>query len=262
MVFTFVSGMSICLADNHVKDKEISLERTKKLSRDFNQSLKKSHRKHLNSVASFQQAERLMQTPAFKKKIAIIREQIRTLKYKNNQGHPLRLMKVRALQSQDLGKMMERARVLARHTKERGYKLYIFISFSMPGSSIKNLYNDADKIGSPLMVRGLINNNFTKTAQKMVSIIGKKNRQKRNTTILINPVMFKSLKIKRVPAFVFIKGEPHVLACRDRTACAKTMPKHDVVYGDITLRKAIETFAATNQDVVLDRYLKKLKGRL
>ncbi|VAW82985.1 hypothetical protein MNBD_GAMMA12-3108 [hydrothermal vent metagenome] len=231
----------------------------------FNRSLKllPSHSREVQRYTQqvFKQAESLMNSQKFKNKIKLMQKSIRTVKYKHNKGHSFNGVQPRRLQQMNLGELLKKAYILRREDRKTKPKLYIFVSYSMPEASIRNLYRDANRIGAPLLIRGLINNNFTDTARKMSQILGTKDRRAKKTTVLINPVMFQKFSIKRVPAFVFIKGENVLVACRTKKSCEASVPKYDVVYGDITLRKAIETLALENDHSLLITYEAALAGR-
>ncbi len=210
---------------------------------------------------AFKQAEALMRTKKFRNRIKVMQESVRAVKYRHNKGDDFKVVEAKKLQQMDLGEILKKAYALRRQDQKAAPKLYVFVSYSMPESSIRNLYRDANQIGAPLLVRGLINNNFTDTARKMVQILGTKDRSRKKTSILINPILFKKFGIKRVPAFVFIKGEDFSLSCRTKKACEASAPEHDVVYGDITLKKAVETLSLVNESMVLAAYEAALAGR-
>lgn len=80
--------------------------------------------------------------------------------------------------------------------------ILIFVSFSMPNIVISELSSQARKYGAKLILRGLHEQSFGKTAKKILEI------HKDGVKLDINPELFKKHKIKKVPTFILIrKGE-------------------------------------------------------
>lgn len=74
-------------------------------------------------------------------------------------------------------------------------KYLIFISFSMPKESIKLLYSESLNQNATLVMRGLLDASFKKTAAKL---------QELNVVAQINPKLFKEYQIERVPTIVAV----------------------------------------------------------
>ena len=79
-------------------------------------------------------------------------------------------------------------------------KYLIFISFSMPKESIKLLYSESLNQNATLVMRGLLDDSFKKTAAKL---------QELNIVAQINPKLFKQYQIERVPTIVAVTGNTH-----------------------------------------------------
>lgn len=73
---------------------------------------------------------------------------------------------------------------------------YIFVSLSIPDETLKSLYQDAKKQDIPLVLRGLMDESFKKTAEHLGSL---------GIAAEINPQLFKKYQIKRVPTFLSVK---------------------------------------------------------
>ncbi|MEI8055418.1 MAG: type-F conjugative transfer system pilin assembly protein TrbC [bacterium] len=99
-------------------------------------------------------------------------------------------------------------------------KAIIFVSFSMPSLSLKQVIHDASIYQVPVVIRGLYKNSFRKTIEKIFDLIKENNKG----GIAINPRWFKEYDIKAVPAVVVTQ---------------KHGTKSDVVYGNIPLKKAL-----------------------
>lgn len=81
-------------------------------------------------------------------------------------------------------------------TNEIEKKYLIFVSFSMPKSSLKSLYLDAKLNNGVLLIRGLKNGSFKETAAYLKSLeIG----------VEIAPQAFKQYKIDKVPTILLLE---------------------------------------------------------
>ena len=81
---------------------------------------------------------------------------------------------------------------------EKKDQLLVFVSFSMPEVSLKSLAKDAEKYNAVLVMRGLYEDSFVKTANKLKDLgIG----------VDINPELFETHKVTAVPTFVVLKSD-------------------------------------------------------
>ncbi len=80
-----------------------------------------------------------------------------------------------------------------KQTPIKDSNLYIFVSFSIPKETLKALANEAKKYNGLLVIRGLIDNSFLKTA-KFLQEVG--------VGVILDPTLFKQYDIKVVPTFV------------------------------------------------------------
>ena len=72
-------------------------------------------------------------------------------------------------------------------------EVLVFVSFSMPEASLKTLFDTAAKHKAVLVMRGLYEDSFVKTAEKL---------QNMEITADINPELFETYSIEHVPVFV------------------------------------------------------------
>jgi type-F conjugative transfer system pilin assembly protein TrbC len=77
-------------------------------------------------------------------------------------------------------------------------KILVFVSFSMPEASLKRLAQDAEHANAVLIVRGLIENSFKVTAERLKDY---------PQGVEVNPELFEQYDIHHVPTFVRVKGE-------------------------------------------------------
>jgi len=79
-------------------------------------------------------------------------------------------------------------------------RLLVFVSLSMPDASLKALAQDAKRHNAVLVMRGLYQDNFVKTAQKL---------QELGIAVDIHPELFETHHVTSVPTFVKLKdGRP------------------------------------------------------
>ena len=96
--------------------------------------------------------------------------------------------------------------------------IYIFVSFSMNDAALQAYYKDASKMGATLVIRGLVDNSFNATKDKLVQL---------NISCDIDPELFTKYAVKEVP--VIIKA---------------TDERIDKITGHIDLTSALEIFAS------------------
>jgi len=83
---------------------------------------------------------------------------------------------------------------------QKGDKIYVFISFSMPKASLDTLLKDAEKYNATLVLRGLKNNSFKETAKVIQDFYG--DHKGEGVGFEINPELFLKYKISYVPVFL------------------------------------------------------------
>ena len=84
------------------------------------------------------------------------------------------------------------------------YKLFVFVSLSMGDAALKSLYQEAQDYGALLVLRGLEDNSFKKTAETL---------QRLSISVQIEPELFERYQVKRVPTFVYLRPQKvHILA--------------------------------------------------
>lgn len=115
--------------------------------------------------------------------------------------------------------------------------IIIFVSFSMPKQSLKNWMRDAEKIHAPVVIRGLINNSFKETTKSMMELT-----KDNHGGVQLDPTVFEYFHIDKVPAVVVTTNA----ACSQHQSCPEN---YDVIYGDVTLRFALQKIADQNDSV-------------
>tara|TARA_B100001778_G_C18261465_1_gene482351 strand:- start:13 stop:531 length:519 start_codon:yes stop_codon:yes gene_type:complete len=110
-------------------------------------------------------------------------------------------------------------------------QLLIFVSVSMPTASLKQLDQQAKKIGGLLVMRGLVNHSLKDTAALL---------SQKGISAVIDPRLFAMYDVTAVPTFVINPTDEH--PCFNQ-ACTLT-PRHDKIAGDVTLGYALEQFVS------------------
>ena len=107
-------------------------------------------------------------------------------------------------------------------TKVKAENIYVFISFSMPDNLLKEYIQEIMKYPNGVLVlRGIIDNDYTKTAIKLNKI-----NNNQGVKAIIDPNLFKKYNIIYVPTIVLEKSESHF----------------DKVSGAVSIKYAIELF--------------------
>ena len=94
-----------------------------------------------------------------------------------------------------------------------------FVSLGIPEEGLLTMLADARRFGIPATLRGLLNNDFRQTAEKMFEL-SKKDKQ---AGVQIDPTLYQQYGIKAVPALVVTCGG-----------------KFDVLYGSLPVQQALE----------------------
>lgn len=155
-------------------------------------------------------------------------------------------------------------------------RLYIFVSSSIPESTLKSYLKDVDKIKDPniaIVFRGFVGGmeDMESAVKYLKWLIVKdpkcltdkeQNCDGFHAGIQIDPLLFERFHIESVPAFVFLQnvkvddGE-FSLALKDNL---KTDPKGLIIRGDIPLRHALERFDKESGNPRIKHVLKMIGG--
>jgi type-F conjugative transfer system pilin assembly protein TrbC len=124
------------------------------------------------------------------------------------------------------------------YTEKGKPKVQILVSMSMPSDSVRQWARQANEVKAPLVMRGLVENSFTKTTKKAMELF--MNQQVGGFSI--DPKQFETLGIDRVPAVV-IDVSPICL----KEPCEQIF---DVVYGNMGLWEALSVLSNKGQPEV------------
>lgn len=131
-------------------------------------------------------------------------------------------------------------------------ELMIFVSFSMPEASLKELGKQATKSGGVLVLRGMYNNSLTETFKRMQLL------NEKGIPAIIHPGLFKKFNIKTVPAIALVDKESSY-CLKSETQCT---PIADLITGNVTLSHALSQFESNGDYKVKAKfYLEKIRGK-
>lgn len=146
------------------------------------------------------------------------------LKSKHSDIEGLKHVSTTLLKSQNNQKSLQiatasREQVIPINQIKLAPRLIIFASLGMPDVAIKQFMNDGAHYHAAVVLRGLWNNSFKETIDKIYNLIKDDNKG----GLLINPIWFKKFNIQSVPAFVIQSGD-----------------KYDILYGNIPFRRVLK----------------------
>ena len=127
-------------------------------------------------------------------------------------------------------------------------QVFLFVTLSMPTLALRQYMREGMPYHIPMIIRGLVNNNYQKTAARIFKIMHPKNKLPIDSGVAIDPVLFKKFNVEVAPALVVAKGN-----------------HYGVIYGNIPIKKALFliTERATNPGVrALAQHLLKSGGQL
>ncbi|MBU0767580.1 MAG: hypothetical protein KJ687_00590 [Proteobacteria bacterium] len=155
-------------------------------------------------------------------------------------------------------------------------RLYIFVSSSVPESTLKSYVKDVDKVKDPniaIVFRGFVGGmeDMESTVEYLKWLIVKdpkclKGKEQNcdgfHAGIQIDPLLFERFRIESVPAFVFLQNvkvddTEFSLALKDNL---KTDPKALVIRGDIPLSDALERFDKETSNPRIKNVLGRIGG--
>lgn len=109
----------------------------------------------------------------------------------------------------------------------------VFVSLGMPPEVLRQILMEAHQLNIPVVVRGVLHNNFKESAQVLFGILHPANEPPIEGGVEIDPKWFKEFNITEVPAVVAIGSAPPCFG----PSCK--IPPYDIVYGNIPIPKAL-----------------------
>ena len=134
--------------------------------------------------------------------------------------------------------------------------LLIFVSFSMPESTLDRLVNQASRVGATLILRGLVDGSLQKTVVRAQRLIGA-----RQVGFQIDPQAFDRFAVDVTPTFVLLKAGAQDATCASNACVSQS--QFALAAGDVSIEYALEFFKRTAPSFGGEAaaYLARLKGR-
>ena len=146
--------------------------------------------------------------------------------------------------------------------REASAEVLIFMSLSVPPESWREWAAQAERVGAPLVLRGVLAGgvegrmgSLRKTAREVGARLGG-----HDAGVAIDPRLFRLFGVERVPAVAVVPGG--VPACASRGCSDDPPPPHDLVGGNIGLVAALEAVAAEGGPgrEAARRFLERVRG--
>ncbi len=137
----------------------------------------------------------------------------------------------------NIGKLAQQGQGLMSsiHEQTSRYEsqILVFVSSSMPDTTVIRYLQQTTQLGAALVFRGLVKDSMKEMQHYLAKIVGDKQTGK-NATILIDPTLFDRFNIKQVPITVVTESE--IKPCLPE-GCPT--PIHHKVAGDVSLPWAL-----------------------
>lgn len=128
-----------------------------------------------------------------------------------------------------------------------------FVSLDMPVASLRQILSDASTYNIPVVIRGLLQNNWKYTTAAITSILQPPGGPSLSGSFEIDPLWFRTFGITQVPALVVV-APGSTCAPQDKTC----VPAFDVVYGNVPVSRALSLIAQNGSvgQATASQYLK------
>ena len=136
-----------------------------------------------------------------------------------------------------------------------GPGLLVFVSLSMPRSTLQRLVDQAARAKASIVLRGFANGSLRDTVAQVQGLIGS-----RQVAVQIDPLAFDRYTVTRVPTFVLVRDGTRPVAC----ASGSCAPADSFLRtsGDVSLDYALEHMrrSAPGFGPPADTFLKRIRG--
>lgn len=119
--------------------------------------------------------------------------------------------------------------------------LSVFVSLTMPRTSLQRLISEAEATGATLVLRGMVERSISKTAIAVQKLIGK-----RQVAWTIDPDAFRRFDVQAVPVFVLTRAGAQPMGCGDD----QCLPADGYarLAGDVSIEYALDTIDRLQPD--------------
>jgi conjugal transfer pilus assembly protein TrbC len=151
-------------------------------------------------------------------------------------------------------------------------RIYLFVSSSMPMSTLKSYASDLDKLRDPniiMVMRGFVNGvKYMKPTLVFISEIQTKDincdpMQEKceayHVDVFIDPMLFSQYSIQSVPAIVYARGVHSSESQTDQNISQNKASEVYTVSGDVSFEHALDVISKASKSSQIDNILKKLR---
>jgi conjugal transfer pilus assembly protein TrbC len=151
-------------------------------------------------------------------------------------------------------------------------RIYVFVSSSIPMSTLKSYASDLDKLRDPniiMVMRGFVNGiKYMKPTLEFISGIQTKNIncdpmhekcEAYHVDVFIDPMLFSQYAIQSVPAIVYAREVQTSNVQTDQNVSQNIASEVYTVSGDVSFEYALDVIAKVSKSSQIDNILKKLR---
>ena len=120
----------------------------------------------------------------------------------------------------------------------QGAQVWVLASFSMPKTSLRQLMQQSQKYGVPVVFRGFVNNSVYDTRDALLQLF---DSDADFAGFGIDPTMFTRFDVSAVPTFIAVPTPFDI--CETQGCENDAAPEHDRVAGNIPIDVALRTIA-------------------
>ncbi len=136
-----------------------------------------------------------------------------------------------------------------------GPGLFVFVSLTMPRSTLQRLVDQSARAKASIVIRGLVNGSLRDTVALVQGLIGT-----RQVAVQIDPLAFDRFAITRVPSFVLVRDGTRPVSC----ASGSCAPADSFLRssGDVSLDYALEHMqrSVPGFGPAAELFLKRIRG--
>ncbi|GAB6264305.1 type-F conjugative transfer system pilin assembly protein TrbC [Photobacterium sp. R1] len=140
------------------------------------------------------------------------------------------------MQEEAFSPILQQAKI-EQNPNSKAKGVLIFASLGMPNHALKQLLIQSAELDVPIVIRGVLPTGFAATVGEIHRLVQPNKNEAINSGMAINPLWFKQLGIKHVPAFAVIRPGK----CIPGKPCAEH--DFDIVYGNLSLYEALNILA-------------------
>lgn len=132
-------------------------------------------------------------------------------------------------------------------------RVLVFVSLTMPDSSLKALLKQSKAQSVSLVIRGVLPQGFRATAFRILSLLEDGPSPPHQGGFVISPEWFDTFHIQEVPAFVAVRAG----RCVGNAPCGEQ--DYDIVRGNVSLNNALDQLTRGDNPEVVSSLLRSVK---